>query len=65
MKLAISCTPLWPAALADPAGETVSLSEDVVCLPYVRTEWPAGTYTQGRRAPVHIKIYLYRKVKKK
>ena len=38
---------LIPAALADSTGPTLSLSENVVCLPHVWSQRPAGLHPSG------------------
>lgn len=41
-----------PPALADSARQAIPLTEAVVCAPDVRSQRPAGSYTQGRRLDV-------------
>lgn len=38
-----------PAALADSSGQKVSFTKNVVCLPHVWAQRPAGSHSQGRQ----------------
>lgn len=54
----------WPAALADPTGKEISLTEDVVCLSHVWAQRSASSYTQGKHAgkwslTQYRQMYLY------
>lgn len=53
MQLYLYLSHLFSTALAYSDGATISLAKDVVCLPCVRAQRPAGSHTQGLKLSQH------------